>query len=895
MTDDKNIVNDKKMKRLFETNLLNVHLENHRTFEQRHNFVSMGETHGKYLFDAKTMDEFYNLYNFEYTIKQQCLAEKSNHNIPLIVDVDIKLPYQFKHTQEQVESVILVYQTILRNILDKITKSTLYCALLEKEPYQDGKNWKHGFHLHFPYCIMSKNDIQLYVIPEAIKQLKILNLFQGDVIDDKVCDVPWLMYGSSKDKTKKPYLLTQFYSNKCKKISTESALQIYKLYNGRGREIDNNDLVRIFSLNKPHNDSYHKTVKLDVINVIHWDTPMSNNAKPTRTTEYSVMSLDKQRSECILLIDMLSNDRADDRLCWLKIGWILNSLSIDFLDIWKRFSEKCPEKYLESVCDYEWQKMKHRDGYGLTVGSLYYMAKMDNPNEYNKIRLLRTNDSMIKSIISDCTHTNLAEIFAKHCDGEMFYTNAYGWILFDKKLKTWSWNNDKTSLVHPISKFFRKLINTHLKHVNDTFEKSQDNKEDDKLYKKNIKKILDCRRTVSGSSFSRGIIDQIVSIITEKNEFIDKFDSKANLFAFSDGKVIDLNNGGIVRDIVKEDYIMTTCGYPYPKENKEYIDKVNVILSSLTDDKDQLKSILTSLSLPLWGRNKNEVFIQYTGSGGNGKGLCDAGISKVYGNYYKSINSKQLTQYEKSTDAPNSELASCRFARVVMSAETEDENQNGKEITLKTPTVKKWTGGDPITTRFLNKNSFTYVAKFVLMSQLNELIKLSTNDEAIQRRLRVVELPFKFVKNEGQELGNNEKYRDENLKSLITTDEYRDALFYILLNVWIENKGVFYESSTVKSITNDFFESQNPVKIWFDEFYEKDSKGQISATQMLSEYKTDNFPVEITSNKFGSLLKKCCNNTRLTKGYVYHCKRVPFTPTYTIEEVDMSIDDIVDL
>jgi hypothetical protein len=64
---------------------------------------------------------------------------------------------------------------------------------------------------------------------------------------------------------------------------------------------------------------------------------------------------------------------------------------------------------------------------------------------------------------------------------------------------------------------------------------------------------------------------------------------------------------------------------------------------------------------------------------------------------------------------------------------------------------------------------------------------------------------------------------------------------------------------------------------------------------MFNEYKTDNFPTEITSTKFGSLLKKCCNVTRTNKGFIFHCKRIPFVPIHIVEEVDMSIDDIVDL
>ena len=55
--------------------------------------------------------------------------------------------------------------------------------------------------------------------------------------------------------------------------------------------------------------------------------------------------------------------------------------SDDGLDLWKDFSERCPDKYNEDVCIYQWSKMTNKD---IGLGSLKYYAKMDNPDLYNK-------------------------------------------------------------------------------------------------------------------------------------------------------------------------------------------------------------------------------------------------------------------------------------------------------------------------------------------------------------------------------------------------------------------------------------------------------------------------------------------------------------------------------
>jgi len=279
------------------------------------------------------------------------------------------------------------------------------------------------------------------------------------------------------------------------------------------------------------------------------------------------------------------------------------------------------------------------------------------------------------------------------------------------------------------------------------------------------------------------------------------------------------------------------------------------------------------MSLSLWGENKNEIFAQLTGSGGNGKGLLDTGMKTVYGKYYQSISASQLTEYEKDTQRANPELASCRFARLVMASEPQDSGSNGKSTTLKVPTLKKWTGRDIISTRFLHKDTFSFTAKFILMMQLNDLLDLSINDEAIKRRMKVVELPFKFVINDGRTLAENEKYRDETLKDTISQEKYRDALFYILLNTWLENKGIFYESKRVKEFTNEFFENQNPVKLWFDEHYENDDSGRITATDMFNSFKNDNYESILNTTSFGRLLKECCKSKRGKSGIFFLCKK----------------------
>ena len=88
------------------------------------------------------------------------------------------------------------------------------------------------------------------------------------------------------------------------------------------------------------------------------------------------------------LIDILSDERAKDRNEWIKIGWIINNISNgahEGLDIWIKFSKRCSEQFKnggKSICINEWRQMETKD---LGIGTLKYMAKIDNHEQYDII------------------------------------------------------------------------------------------------------------------------------------------------------------------------------------------------------------------------------------------------------------------------------------------------------------------------------------------------------------------------------------------------------------------------------------------------------------------------------------------------------------------------------
>src|SRR5690606_31565557 len=95
------------------------------------------------------------------------------------------------------------------------------------------------------------------------------------------------------------------------------------------------------------------------------------------------------------------------------------------------------------------------------------------------------------------------------------------------------------------------------------------------------------------------------------------------------------------------------------------------------------------------------------GPGGNGKGTFLAALTGIMGEMHKAADVETFA--ERKQAAHTTELARLHNARLVTSQETE-KGQYWAEARL-----KKLTGGDPITARFMRCDDFEFKPKFKLI------------------------------------------------------------------------------------------------------------------------------------------------------------------------------------
>ena len=149
---------------------------------------------------------------------------------------------------------------------------------------------------------------------------------------------------------------------------------------------------------------------------------------------------------------------------------------------------------------------------------------------------------------------------------------------------------------------------------------------------------------------------------------------------------------------------------------------------------------------------------------------------------------------------------------------SEPECDGDNEIKFNVETIKKITGRDSITTRYLNKNSFTFTPIFTLFCQCNQIPTIEKNDNAMIRRLEIMEFLNKFV---DKPLNKNEKKIDRTLKDKLKKPEYYQQ-FMLMLIYQVKDKYDVKQIVPPKSVqnkTDEYFENNNIIKEWLSYEY----------------------------------------------------------------------------
>jgi putative DNA primase/helicase len=154
----------------------------------------------------------------------------------------------------------------------------------------------------------------------------------------------------------------------------------------------------------------------------------------------------------------------------------------------------------------------------------------------------------------------------------------------------------------------------------------------------------------------------------------------------------------------------------------------------------------------LTGLSTAHVLLLCFGNGANGKTTFLEGLRSAYGDYAQQTPTSTLMR-RKPGDASN-DVARLRGARFVVATESEQDQR------LAEATIKRLTGGDTLSARYLYKEFFEFTPTHTLWLATNYRPRVSGTDDGIWRRL--VLIPWEItVDPDDQDPSLPQQLRDE--------------------------------------------------------------------------------------------------------------------------------------
>jgi hypothetical protein len=377
--------------------------------------LSYGLFQGKFVLDELQRKKFLSLYTtaIDAGITDLSILEVQKEYAPLIVDIDLEsieenYPNNKRlYTDEMIRQIISKYNDSIKyylNISNGKLKNELKCYLFEKsKPTNKEGILKDGFHLIFPdTCVQTKlrHLIRNKVVESCIND----NIFcdftnSPDKIIDKavVSTNGWFLYGSKKSSGYL-YELTKIYDiklniiyNHNKAEGMHSEEEYYKT----------KKLIKYLSIQDEKYDKEHATntnYSEHEINTQCTNNGVNNNIANDSIRFDIPLSKEDDVRRSLKYISMLNDSRSNDYHDWLRIGLALHNIDVSLLSAWIDFSKKSP-KYKEGECEKIWKTMKNpSSGNILTIRSLAYWAKNDNPEQYELFSASEFKTMMRKSL-----------------------------------------------------------------------------------------------------------------------------------------------------------------------------------------------------------------------------------------------------------------------------------------------------------------------------------------------------------------------------------------------------------------------------------------------------------------------------------------------------------------
>ena len=680
---------------------------------------------------------------------------------------------------------------LFNSVLDLGDDKTEIYSIVTRRPkitWDKTKNcYKDGFHMLFPGVQVTRS-VKIFLIDRLINNDYLDQIFkevepadmkeQGKVysrdmfLDKCSAYFPVFFVGSASKPHNKPYKM----SHVIKTSLTPNASGTPMVYS-----TDDEKFFKSKRINVAHECSINYEAPKCVIKKIHYEpreqyaTVIGNLKKKAADLDQeivrnygrlSTMSIhDSQVSEIKQLLDALSLYRAENYTEWRKVLCVLANTSTSYKDLAEYFSRKS-KKF--SYTDFEkmWNSCVLGVSTGkspLSLGSLHYWARLDNPDRYNEIRKGSVYQVLCNMVYTyrdgSLSHADVAELLGillkyKFVTDKPDGSKKRVWYEFvmegdphlDGQLYKWrSWDKEQPiTLVNYISRTLPLLFEQVLGNIRRNADDADVNMA--KYYNSILKNFKTSMKKLGDKNFINNVISLAEAHFYQCG-FSDKLDKDPLIRGVLNG-VLKLSCApGGKPQLIKGYHSHLVSKYtespyypfnPYDPKTEHLLR----VLRNLFPDKepDSHNFTMKYLASTIDGKTKESMIMLIPGGGENGKSFLveihKGAIGKIYG---VKLPISYLTGVSKNSD--NATPAQMMLKDATLATYSE----SNKHDKLNTARVKEVTGQEYIAGRKLHQDMINFKPRCHHLVTTNHDFDINCNDHGTWRRIKRNPFKIRFV------------------------------------------------------------------------------------------------------------------------------------------------------